>query len=731
MNVLEYEDGYWIDEQYLPPDIDTQYIDYYPQTFEDNAVNITDTLATSLPYVTATVFGQPCRMLIDTGASVSCINQDFWHYIAPPRHPVSSAPFRSVNGISGEPTPVFGRSNVPLDLDGFVFDHELFIIPINHDIILGQDFLKKTDAIINVQQDTITFFHEFSFPMVYTLTIDDGQNENLIPIKPTSPQSCENSDTQLPPTDKTQSSGTIKENYYNHNPDKPAMNTAELKNKEIIARSSKNIFLPPASYQTCDTYLSVEPEEGSSLLFDPLPDTKFNLVSPSVTESRSNHYPCIVHNPSDHPIYLPSKSAIAKVVIIDEINDFVEVLNLPGINAAQDTNDNIASQLSEDILRPSMDLNTLEMCKEESKPIIKASSDIDGVDLVSHPSLSLSIVTDNPLRKFVHLPTNFKLVENILNEQVCASAETPALCKIVIEDTTKVCSDNSPLSDSEDNEDEDKRLCNDLLSINKIQDGKCTNSKEKLVETTEPDVQTREIGKSDAPSSLDEIKGKVLVTMKKHNEDEITEMNQIVTKKQLADDRYSTAKELETKVISNQINRTNGKINKTTTIMDIIKPNLLAIQTENPTFHFIPDDRALLHAMKRTREQRNQHVTSPTTNPKSQLELTRNVFNWYIIYLLLIATWMKPTPPNFINNLIDQPKYLKDLQKYPSYFHNNPLTSSIYTFIVPRKHGRTQALQTIIYRNLPPSKKKKKDDTEKRLTSTPQPQWNQRATAAT
>ena len=128
----------------------------------------------------------------------------------------------------------------------------------------------------------------------------NDREENYIPIKSKSSKLHDSPDTHT----------SQPEDYLNHNngvemtdhePTKPKSLKIDISpdDSTITARCTINIFLSLASYHTCNTYLSNASQKGSSLLFEAIEDTDFDLVAPSVAGSGSNHYQCIVHNPLD------------------------------------------------------------------------------------------------------------------------------------------------------------------------------------------------------------------------------------------------------------------------------------------------------------------------------------------------------------------------------------------------------------------------------------------------
>ena len=54
-----------------------------------------------LMFLKGRLFGHDCKMLIYTGASLSCINHDFWDMVKPMHYPIKLTPYQEVATFSG------------------------------------------------------------------------------------------------------------------------------------------------------------------------------------------------------------------------------------------------------------------------------------------------------------------------------------------------------------------------------------------------------------------------------------------------------------------------------------------------------------------------------------------------------------------------------------------------------------------------------------------------------
>ena len=104
--------------------------------------------------------------LVDTGASVSCISEDFCFQIFPSlyqnlaNNPVIGEPkFKAIRGVCGETHPVRGTIELELNVNGFRVSQSFHIFSrLQNTVILGLDFLKANKAKIDLGDGSISFF---------------------------------------------------------------------------------------------------------------------------------------------------------------------------------------------------------------------------------------------------------------------------------------------------------------------------------------------------------------------------------------------------------------------------------------------------------------------------------------------------------------------------------------------------------------------------------------------
>ncbi|KAL9955174.1 hypothetical protein ACROYT_G036461 [Oculina patagonica] len=105
------------------------------------------------------IAGQAVQLLVDTGACVSAIDEQFFTKIYgqfPPK--LSDDSLSSVQTFNGDTVPVLGKITVPLQLNGHEYFCEFHVMQsLAYDAILGRDFLQKNGALINLVDSTICF----------------------------------------------------------------------------------------------------------------------------------------------------------------------------------------------------------------------------------------------------------------------------------------------------------------------------------------------------------------------------------------------------------------------------------------------------------------------------------------------------------------------------------------------------------------------------------------------
>ena len=87
------------------------------------------------------VGGIPINFLLDTGAAVTVMSMTTYERIPQNRRPALRQTHTKISGVGGTSVHVAGSAEMTLVFDGIPVDHEVLIVGIAMDAILGQDIL--------------------------------------------------------------------------------------------------------------------------------------------------------------------------------------------------------------------------------------------------------------------------------------------------------------------------------------------------------------------------------------------------------------------------------------------------------------------------------------------------------------------------------------------------------------------------------------------------------------
>ena len=131
-----------------------------PNEPQNRAKNKTDTASLNRNLlITGELETHPVNLLIDTGACVSAIDEKLVKEIHGIGYSakMTDGPLPSVSTISGERVPVLGQIQLPLKLNGVMYNSQFHVIPnFPYEAILGHDFLLKNDAVIDLRNKCVS-----------------------------------------------------------------------------------------------------------------------------------------------------------------------------------------------------------------------------------------------------------------------------------------------------------------------------------------------------------------------------------------------------------------------------------------------------------------------------------------------------------------------------------------------------------------------------------------------
>ena len=109
--------------------------------------------------VTAQLNDQDIKLLVDTGAGMSVIDEQFAQEVYRGELPeLQKSALVNVKTVSGDELPVLGKIKVILEIAGGKYPCELQIVKnLTYEAVLGRDFLRANGAVINLRQGTLQF----------------------------------------------------------------------------------------------------------------------------------------------------------------------------------------------------------------------------------------------------------------------------------------------------------------------------------------------------------------------------------------------------------------------------------------------------------------------------------------------------------------------------------------------------------------------------------------------
>ena len=104
------------------------------------------------------IFNTFVKALIDTGCSTSVLSEKLIQQlrVMPQQLEVGNPKF--LIGANGSKIPIIGKSSLSIKIGGFSVPFEFLVAKfLTHDLLLGNDFLQETKALINYSDNSITF----------------------------------------------------------------------------------------------------------------------------------------------------------------------------------------------------------------------------------------------------------------------------------------------------------------------------------------------------------------------------------------------------------------------------------------------------------------------------------------------------------------------------------------------------------------------------------------------
>ena len=236
--------------------------------------------------------------LVDTGASISCISEylceriisNYHQKVARDNKFLGKPVFNAIRGVCGEIHPVRGTIELPFSINGLKVVHTFHIFSrLEHQMILGLDFLEAYKASINLSESTISFYEGAIETPMYTAKQPYSMSDKV--------------------------------------------------------KAAYSVILKPRS-QTSLMIKAPKPYNGHQVLIEPLVskhNTKF-MTAKTVDVMYGQYTSCVVFNPTSVPIQLQRDTAIGTVTQLDkdfDIEPLTETHTAPHVGQVN-TSDNVS-----------------------------------------------------------------------------------------------------------------------------------------------------------------------------------------------------------------------------------------------------------------------------------------------------------------------------------------------------------------------------------------------------
>ena len=115
-------------------------------------------------YIDVDIYDTSVKAVIDTAAMVTLMNDSLFRRIFGERDCSSKC---ILHGIGNDPVTGHLIDNIPISIGQFTYTHRVCIAPIKEDCILGLDFLKEYDAVVDLARNNL-LLHDQVIPLELT-----------------------------------------------------------------------------------------------------------------------------------------------------------------------------------------------------------------------------------------------------------------------------------------------------------------------------------------------------------------------------------------------------------------------------------------------------------------------------------------------------------------------------------------------------------------------------------
>ena len=286
------------------------------------------------------------QALVDTGATISCVSEEFVRKLNIDIEDYERATIPAIRGVGGHLLPCLGKISFPILIDDHTFSYSFHVFRgIHNPIILGIDFLKKYKVSIDLE------FNEIS--------IKDGTKQVNVLF-------------------------------------------ADPKSSVSLLRTKSKIDIPPNSEMVIPVTSNSKDVYHGTKLIEPLnnlPSVMFITVARCVVTPEGKKSMCRIINPTDSYITVPGKKPIAKMTRVNpkhisQIDDKgvdVAVANSMSTNCDRSTSEILVNKglklgidLSNADLTESQKIELLKLIGSHEQTFCTSMKDLGKTDVHEH-----------------------------------------------------------------------------------------------------------------------------------------------------------------------------------------------------------------------------------------------------------------------------------------------------------------------------------------------------------
>ena len=291
-------------------------------------------------------------MLVDTGANITIISPQVLRSIPTARQPEVQEVHVNVAMADGKPLSSLGKAVFDLEINGHSYTHEVWIVDVELDAILGYDFLQKYNCTINAGDSSLS---------IGTVQVKNQHDQEIFNV---TPSVCRVKITET-----------------------------------VVIEAESEAVVPGKLIGTFEHAVGIiEPKPQFSAKYE-------LMVARSVIQTAKNNVPVRLLNPSSTPVTLNAGTIVAYCEAVDIINDNQSCNNIQASTACskEESHQGLPDFLKEHVHRSCEQLETEDQKMEVEKLFIdystlfaKSSFDLGKTNVVKH---EIDVGDHKPIRQ--------------------------------------------------------------------------------------------------------------------------------------------------------------------------------------------------------------------------------------------------------------------------------------------------------------------------------------------